>query len=162
MIGHQYERYKKHYKHIKYNGLDMRNFIDNSILTGNKDNFTLLAGHCQKCSRLYFPTLPNCSVCETELEEYKLPKKGTIWSWTTQHFQPKSPPYDDKKGVENFKPFYLGIIDLNNELRITAKLIDVTIDQLYINMPVELVQLPFESFKSGNDVITFAFKPVAN
>ncbi|GAC29019.1 Zn-ribbon domain-containing OB-fold protein [Brumicola pallidula] len=138
----------------------MNKFIDNKILSGDKNQFTLLAGHCQICSRLYFPTLLNCSVCETDLKEYKLPKKGTIWSWTTQHFQPKNPPYDDKQGIESFQPFCLGIIDLNNELRITAKLIDVTTEDIYINMPVELVQLPFKSFRNGNDVTTFAFQPI--
>jgi len=138
----------------------MRDFIDSSILSGENEQFTLLAGHCQACNKLYFPSQDNCSVCEIQLQEYKLPNTGVIWSWTTQNFQPKSPPYDDKQGIDNFEPFFLGIIDLGNEIRITAKLINVHMNNIQIGMPVELVELPFESLKNGNQVTSFAFKPI--
>ncbi|MCP4988995.1 MAG: hypothetical protein GY928_23940 [Colwellia sp.] len=140
----------------------MTTFIDSSILSEENGKINLLAGHCQICGRLYFPSQENCSVCEIQLQEYKLPRQGSIWSWTTQNFQPKSPPYDDKQGIDNFQPFFLGIIDLGNEIRITAKLVDVHMSNIQIGMPVELVELPFESIKNGNQSTSFAFQPIKN
>lgn len=84
------------------------------------------------------------------MEQIPLSPRGTLWSWTSQEFQPK-PPY---QGSEPFKPYLVGYIELPGEVIVESHIVGATIDQLQLHMPMELVIIDFNGSSS-----TFAFRP---
>lgn len=84
------------------------------------------------------------------LERIELATTGTLWSWTSQEFQPK-PPF---VGPEPFEPFLLGYIELANEVIVESRIVGTSIDRLTLGMPMQLVIIPFDDHRS-----TYAFRP---
>lgn len=83
-------------------------------------------------------------------EPVALPRRGKLWSWTSQSFRPKSPPYG---GPEAFEPYAVGYVQLGDMLIVEGRL--TRLEHLEIGMDMELVLVPF------GKVITYAFAPVA-
>jgi uncharacterized OB-fold protein len=107
-----------------------------------------------------FPTQDSCPRCaSTAMEEHRLPPRGRLWAWTTQHFPPPSPPYTGPTGRE-FTPFGVGFVELPGEVKVEARLTETDPDVLVHGMEMELVLVPFRTDDEGNEVVTFAFQPV--
>ena len=47
------------------------------------------------------------------VEPVALSRKGTLWSWTTQGFEPKEP----YSGPQPFQPFLIGYVELPGEIK---------------------------------------------
>jgi uncharacterized OB-fold protein len=92
------------------------------------------------------------------MERRLLPRRGTIWSWTTQGFLPKE-PYRGGETAETFKPFGVGLIQLGNDVRVEARLTESDPTKLRIGSEVELTIIPFR-MDGDRQVMTFAFRPV--
>jgi uncharacterized OB-fold protein len=91
------------------------------------------------------------------MAEHLLPRRGRLWAWTTQEFPPPSPPYAGPTGAA-FVPFGVGYVTLGDELKVETRLTKT--DGLQIGMDMELVLVPFRTDDDGNEVVTFAFRPV--
>lgn len=98
--------------------------------------------------KIFFP-IPDGDAGK-DLEVIKLSNTGTLWSFTRQDFQPK-PPYD---GPEEFEPFLLGYIELPGEVIVESHIVETTLEELQLGMPMELVITPFDDTRS-----IFAFRP---
>ena len=83
------------------------------------------------------------------VEPVALSRNGTLWSWTTQGFEPKEP----YSGPQPFQPFLIGYVELPGEVIVETRLVDI--DAPRIGMPVELVIVPVDDTRS-----TFAFRAV--
>lgn len=92
------------------------------------------------------------------VERELLPSTGTIWAWTTQEFLPKA-PYAGGETPETFKPFGVGVIDLEGVVRIESRLTESDPDKLHFGGKVELVIVPFRT-DGDKEIVSFAFKPV--
>lgn len=92
---------------------------------------------------------------------YELPPTGTLWTWTTQDFLPKNPPYLGSERAKDFVPFAVGYIEIPGELRVEARLTDVEISALRIGMEMTVTTVPFAVDEDGTEVVTFAFRPVS-
>jgi uncharacterized OB-fold protein len=88
-----------------------------------------------------------------------LPRRGTLWSWTTQDFLPKE-PYAGGETPETFKPFGVGLVQLDDVVRVEARLTESDPEKLQFGMDVELTLVPFRIEDDGTEVLTFAFRPV--
>ena len=55
-------------------------------------------------------------------------------------------------------PFGVGYVELGNEVRVETRL--TVTEGLRIGMDMELVLVPFRTDGDGNEVVTFAFRPV--
>jgi len=86
-----------------------------------------------------------------------LSRRGRLWAWTTQEFPPPAPPYAGPTGAA-FVPFGVGYVALADEVRVEARLTKTT--GLKVGMDMELVLVPFRTDGDGNEVMTFAFRPV--
>lgn len=129
------------------------------VFTWPSNNPQLIGGRCGECGAVFFPQQSGCGRCgSVAMEEHLLPRTGTIWSWTTQEFLPKE-PYAGGETPETFKPFGVGVIDLEGEVRVEARLTESDPDKLKIGGRVEIVILPFRD-DGDRQVVTFAFKPV--
>lgn len=113
----------------------------------------LIGGRHRKSGRVVFP-LPDADT----YERWPLARRGTLWSYTIQRFPPKSPPY---AGPIPFEPFAVGYVELDNEVIVEARLVDVEFADLRIGMPVELVIVPFRTEADGTVVLSYAFRPLA-
>jgi uncharacterized OB-fold protein len=91
------------------------------------------------------------------MAERLLPPRGRLWAWTTQEFPPPSPPYTGPTG-RDFVPYGVGYVELGDEVRVEARLTET--EGLETGMEMELVLIPFRTDDAGNEVVTFAFRPV--
>jgi uncharacterized OB-fold protein len=109
-----------------------------------------------------FPTQSGCPKCTgNETETVELARRGTLWTWTVQGFPPKAPPYAGPTD-SRFTPFGVGYVELPGEVKVETRLTEADPAKLRIGMEMELVIVPLCQDESGNDVMTFAFQPVAD
>lgn len=122
------------------------------------DEPQLIGSRCAACGIVTFPAQASCPRCAaTEMARHLLPTRGRLWAWTTQEFPPPSPPYTGPTG-KAFVPYGVGYVQLGDDVRVEARL--TTMDRLRIGMDMELVLLPFRTDEAGNEVVTFAFRPL--
>jgi uncharacterized protein len=112
----------------------------------------LVAGVCRTCETPMFPVRPICPSCaSSENDETLLPERGTLWTWTTQGFEPKSPPYLPDG---DFVPFAVGYIEFDGYLRVEGRLTERDPERLRIGMPMRVVAVDHAGTAS------YAFAPV--
>ena len=125
------------------------------VFTWPAEEPQLIGGRCTECDAVTFPRTGSCARCgSTEVAEHLLPRRGTLWTFTTQGFLPKE-PYAGGETAETFQPYGVGLVQLGDEVKVEARLTTADVDVLRIGMEVELVIVPFR-----DDVVTFAFAPV--
>ena len=95
------------------------------------------------------------------MAELLLPRRGTLVSWTTQGFPPVVPYAGDETGTR-FEAFGVGLVQLDDVVRVEARLTESNPTALDFGMAVELRIVPFYVDDDGNEVVTFAFAPVAD
>ena len=123
------------------------------------DEPQLIGSRCADCGMVTFPTQDSCPRCaSTAMEETLLARRGTLWAWTTQSFPPP-PPYSGPTG-KDFVPFGVGYVELG-DVKVEARLTESDPESLVHGMTMELVLVPFRTDDDGNEVVTFAFRPVA-
>ena len=83
----------------------------------------LLGSRCGECGAYAFPSQDGCPRCSAEMEEVELSPTGTVWTWTSQEFLPKAPPYAGEETAETFQPYYVGYVELEGELRVESRLV---------------------------------------
>jgi uncharacterized OB-fold protein len=93
--------------------------------------------------------------------EHLLARRGRLWAWTTQAFPPPSPPYAGPTG-RDFVPFGVGFVELDGEVKVESRLTESDPSALAQGMEMELVLVPFHTDDAGNEVVTFAFRPVSS
>ena len=120
----------------------------------------LIGSKCADCGIVTFPAQDSCPRCaSTAMVEHLLPRRGRLWAWTTQEFPPPSPPYAGATG-RDFVPFAVGYVELPDEVKVETRLTEGNPDALVTGMEMELTLVPFRTDDDGNEVMTFAFRPV--
>ena len=85
--------------------------VADGLLTGSAEAPELIGSQCRRCGVVAFPRQSSCAACtSTEVEDRRLARRGTLWTWTIQCFPPKSPPYGGAAG--DFEPFGVGYVEL--------------------------------------------------
>ena len=119
----------------------------------------LIGSRCTDCGIVTFPAQDSCPRCGTvSMAEHLLARRGRLWAWTTQGFPPPTPPYLGAAG-KDFVPFGVGYVELG-DVKVEARLTESDPAVLIPGMTMELVLIPFRTDDDGNDVVTFAFRPV--
>jgi len=99
----------------------------------------LVAGRCDDCGAVMFPLRERCTACASRnVSRTLLPEQGVLWTWTTQGFEPKSPPYVPDG---EFVPFALGYVEFAGYLRVEGRLTESEPARLQIGMPMRVVAL---------------------
>jgi uncharacterized protein len=131
------------------------------IFTWPSEAPQLIGARCGACGIVTFPSQDSCPRCaSTSMREQLLSRRGRLWAWTTQDFPPPSPPYTGPGG-DAFVPFGIGYIELPGEVKVEARITETDPERLREGMEMELVLVPFRTDDAGNEVVTFAFRPVA-
>ena len=103
----------------------------------------LLGAKCPSCATYVFPprenNCPNPSCEADELESVPLSRRGTLWSFTENHYQPP-PPYPQQ---EVFAPFAVAAVQLEKEgLIVLGKVVSGTLAaDLKVGMEMELTTI---------------------
>jgi uncharacterized OB-fold protein len=130
------------------------------VFTWPADQPQLIGARCARCGAVVFPTQPSCPRCGApEMERRLLPRRGTLWTWTTQEFRPKE-PYAGGETLETFEPYGIGLVQLDDEVRVEGRLTMSDPGKLRFDMEVELVIVPFRIEDDGTEVLTYAFAPL--
>jgi uncharacterized OB-fold protein len=134
--------------------LGERDFIPvaEGLIAGTAVAPRLIGSRCERCGTVTFPRQGSCPRCTSEdVRERLLSPRGTLWTWTVQCFEPKSPPY---AGGGDFEPYAVGYVELPGEVRVEARLTEA--EGLEIGMPMELTLIPAPG---DSGTLTFAFRP---
>lgn len=97
----------------------------------------LVASRCEDCGTVTFPEREHCPGCASaNVARVLLPEQGTLWTWTTQGFEPKSPPYVPEG---EFRPYAVGYVEFPELLRVEGRLTESDPSRLEIGMPMRVV-----------------------
>lgn len=99
----------------------------------NDSRYNLIGSKCGNCGHLYFPQRTVCPTCHRKsigkMEKVKLKGEGQIFSYSIVHDAP--PQY------ELMKPYVVGIIELDEGIRVTGQVIDCDPAEVHIGMRVK-------------------------
>jgi uncharacterized OB-fold protein len=134
--------------------------VAEGIFTWPSDDPQLIGSRCEDCGIVTFPAQDSCPRCaSTSMAEQLLERRGRLWAWTTQHFPPPSPPYAGPAG-KAFVPYGVGYVELAGALKVESRLTEADPEHLRQGMEMELVLVPLATDDEGNEIMTFAFRPV--
>ncbi|HUO37361.1 MAG TPA: OB-fold domain-containing protein [Mycobacterium sp.] len=138
----------------------MQKALAPDISTWPDENPQLIGSRCGACGATTFPRQQRCPKCSgAEMTELLLPRRGTLVAWTTQGFMP-GPPYAGREIPKTFTPFGVGLVQLDDLIRVEGRLTENDPAKLDFGMEVELTMVPFTTDDEGNELVTFAFQPV--
>jgi uncharacterized OB-fold protein len=133
--------------------------LPEGVFTWPSDEPQLIGGRCDDCGTVTFPLTSSCARCgSTAVAEHLLPRRGRLFTWTTQEFLPKE-PYAGGETMETFRPYGVGLVQLGDEVKVEARLTEGDASKLAFDLEVELVVVPFRE-DGDSTVVTFAFAPV--
>jgi hypothetical protein len=118
----------------------------------------LIGSRCTTCSACYFPTSTICrnpECAKSALEDAQLGPRGTLWSYSIQYYPPPPPAKYD----EPYVPYALALVDLEEGLRVLARISTDDPESVVVGSPVELVIEPLYT-DGGNEVLTWKFRQV--
>ncbi|MBK20379.1 MAG: hypothetical protein CMM52_16225 [Rhodospirillaceae bacterium] len=111
----------------------------------------LVGSECGECGKNVFPPTDVCPQCMSEnLSSRKLSAQGKLYSWSVVHAAPKG--WD--------LPFIAAYVDLPEEVRVFAHIVDADPEALEMEMPVEARIAVLGSDESGTAIESYAFTPV--
>ncbi len=132
--------------------------VQEGLFTWPSDQPSLIGSKCKSCEEYFFPKVnlcqnPDCT--KKDVGDVLLSRRGTLWSYTIQHYRPP-PPY---KGPV---PLTIGLMELPKEnLKIMGQLVEgVKEEDIKIGIDLELAVEKLFDDESGNEVVTWKFKPV--
>jgi uncharacterized OB-fold protein len=132
------------------------------LFTWPSDQPALIAGRVRETGQVMFPRreqvmLDDGSLVETETVE--LARRGRLWTFTTQGFPP--PLKDFVGSTKPYVPFSVGYVELDGGLLVQARLTEPDPAKLTIGQEMELVIETIGADADGNDLVMFAFSPIA-
>ncbi|HLA97162.1 MAG TPA: Zn-ribbon domain-containing OB-fold protein [Anaerolineales bacterium] len=120
-----------------------------------KQRYTLLGEVCPHCDAKLFPPRDVCPECGQEARTlYNFSGRGEVYSYTTV--------YEAPAGFEEFAPYTVALVKLEEGPLVTAQLTDVDGEQIHIGAPVEMVtrRLRSDGDERGLLVYGYKFRPV--
>ncbi len=94
--------------------------------------YRLEAGKCNSCGHISFPPRVVCPKCKSkEFETVNLSDEGTLKTFTVIRVA------SDTFSLQT--PFAVGIVELNDGVKLTTQIADVDFDQLKIGQKVKMV-----------------------
>ncbi|MCS4538400.1 MAG: Zn-ribbon domain-containing OB-fold protein [Thaumarchaeota archaeon] len=94
--------------------------------------YRILGSKCKECSAEFFPPVYKCRKCNSEkLAEQEMPKEGKVMAYTLSR--------DIITGFEDQEPMIIGLIELQNGVKMVAQIADASADQLAVGDKVKAV-----------------------
>jgi len=91
----------------------------------------LMSGKCRKCGKIHLPPRPLCDKClSTEFEWVELPRTGRLLTYTIIYVAPTQ--------FQNMAPYAVGIVQLENGVKIPGMIRDVPLDKIRVGMQLKM------------------------
>ncbi len=136
--------------------------IGPDVFTWPSDEPRLLGSRCGSCATVVFPAQDGCPKCGvTGMERTELGRRGTLWTWTTQDFLPKS-PYAGPETEADFAGYLVGFVELPEGVRVIGRLVEMDRADVAIGMELELRIFPFNVDEDGTEVLAYGFAPAGS
>jgi uncharacterized OB-fold protein len=104
--------------------------LDNEALWDGYRKHELRIPRCNGCQRLFFPPSPRCSECGSfDIGYAEASGRGSLYSFTVVH-HPQVPGFR--------YPLPVGLVELEEGVRLVANISGVTREQLTVGMPLEV------------------------
>jgi hypothetical protein len=120
-----------------------------------KQRYALVGEECPHCAAKLFPPRDICPECGEEARTlYTFSGKGEVFSYTTV--------YQPPAGFEEYAPYTVALVKLDEGPLVTAQLTDVGDQPLEIGAPVEMVtrRLRSDGDERGMLVYGYKFRPI--
>ena len=120
----------------------------------------LTGAKCPQCGTYVFPprenNCPNPGCSADELEQVRLSRRGTLWSYTENRYQPP-PPYPQQA---QFEPFAVAAVQLADEgLIVLGKVVEGTLAaDLKVGMKMELTTMALYVDDDGIEHTVYAWR----
>ena len=108
------------------------------------------AAQCTKCKKIFFPPRLVCNGCRgRDFEQVTLPRDGQVETFTVIRVAPS--------GFGDEAPYAVGIVNLDNDVKITAQIVDCDPEKITIG---DRVRMEFRRLREdGEDgVICYGYK----
>lgn len=110
----------------------------------------LIGSACADCGKRLFPPTPVCPDCMSEnMERLALGREGTLYSFSVVHAAPRGWKL----------PFVAAYVDLPDDVRVFAHIVDCDPAALALDMKVALCSAMLGEDESGAPLEGFAFRP---
>lgn len=118
-----------------------------------QQRYQLVGETCDHCGVKLFPPRDVCLACEKPAQElYTFAGLGEVYSYTTI--------YDAPAGFEHNAPYMVALVKLEEGPLVTAQLTDISEDDVYIGMPLEMVTRKLRTDgPEGMIVYGYKFRP---
>ena len=137
--------------------------VADDLFTWPSPSPRLLGSRCTRCDARAFPIAPACPRCTSEeVETIELSPHGKVWTWTSQEFRPPSPPYNGPEDSGAFERYFVGFVELPDDLFVEAHLTGFEGRNPEIGEDVELAVIPFRVDEDGNEIMIHAFAPATS
>lgn len=110
---------------------------------------------CTICNTPYFPKVAHCrnpECGESKIEPCDFGGSGVLWSYSVADFPPPPPHRYD----EPFVPYAIGVVDMDNGLRVVGQMVDA-VGSLQVGARVGLVIEPI-CHEDGRAFTSWKFK----
>lgn len=121
------------------------------------EGVALVSSRCAGCGTHYFPKCVSCRnpLCEDKsVEEALIGRRGRLHSYTVQAYRPPA-----LFRMEPFEPYTIGLVELDEGLRVLGILTGCEPDDIRIGMAVELTVRTLHTDAKGRPVVTYAYTP---
>jgi uncharacterized OB-fold protein len=118
------------------------------LLSQNK----LMAGKCLKCGKIHLPPRPLCDNCyEAQFEWVQVSNEGKLLTYTVIHIAPAQ--------FQDIPPYAIGILQLDDGLKISGVIQNVPIEQLKIGMTLKIEYNTSDTSQSWPQWSKYCLKP---
>ena len=112
--------------------------------------YRLEGEECPHCSAKIFPPRDVCPECHQPAKEpYTFSGRGAVYTFSTVYHAPQ--------GFEDYAPYTVALVQLEEGPMITAQLTDVRPEQVQIGMPVEMVTRKLRT-QGDEGTISYGYK----
>jgi uncharacterized OB-fold protein len=118
-----------------------------------QQRYRLVGEICEKCGARIFPPRDVCPDCEAPAKTpLVFSGRGEVYSYSTVYHPPR--------GFEEFAPYTVALVQLEEGPMVTAQLTDVDAGQVRVGMPVEMVTRKVQSGgENGAIIYGYKFRP---
>ncbi|HUX77563.1 MAG TPA: Zn-ribbon domain-containing OB-fold protein [Anaerolineae bacterium] len=118
-----------------------------------QQRYRLVGEICERCGARIFPPRDVCPDCEAPAKTpLVFSGRGEVYSYSTVYHPPR--------GFEEFAPYTVALVQLEEGPMITAQLTDVDAGQVRVGMPVEMVTRKVQSGgEDGAIIYGYKFRP---
>jgi uncharacterized OB-fold protein len=124
-----------------------------------EDGVHLRSAKCGTCGTCFFPEYheqhrPDCS--REGVQKLPLSRTGRLASYTIQCYMPPLP----FKTEGDITPYPIGMVEFPEGIQVVGIMVDCSEDDLRLGMTVETTTFALYRNQEGQEVVTWAFRPV--